>query len=577
MSVTNPWLTPYQRSYQQIKAKLIDDLKQIKGPNGNVLITDYSEGNILIMLISLFSAIAEVLHYYIDNMSRETFFSTARRFDSLVKHGELVDYHAHGAVAPTVDVIISRPLTSNYISAELQVSKGSQFVDNSGNVWTVVKDTKWSANTTEVTVPLIQHSAYTDTRIEGYVIPNVRTTGNNLRIQVPKLGNGNYYEHGTMTLKIAGESWVLVETFAFSGKFDKHFRTEVDANQNLYIVFGNGVQGVIPDPGYQITECKYYVTKGFNGNVASGQIVNLPNDIKNVVADAVCSNPYAAGGGTDYESFSQLKEHIPLHVRTLGVAITKQDFIDIAMQVPGVNKCAAEYECGRKLTLYITPDNGTTASSTLIDAVYEKLRSCAPLTTWLRVKSAGITEIILDITVTGRKSYSTSEIQNQMTQALMDKYSIENSQIGGQVRLSDIYALLDNLPMVDYLHINKFYIKPWPTTLYGNSQLLIGQFSMAKVSGSMTYYITFLTDTKFEVRANVNGYTVQGEVGSALQVVDSNNGNSFTLAISSNSYQSGYKYSIFISEPNKDYIEPGFNLPIFQESSQLTLTVNEVL
>ena len=100
---------------------------------------------------------------------------------------------------------------------------------------------------------------------------------------------------------------------------------------------------------------------------------------------------------------------------------------------------------------------------------------------------------------------------------------------------------------------------------------------MAKVSGSMTYYITFLTDTKFEVRANVNGYTVQGEVGSALQVVDSNNGNSFTLAISSNSYQSGYKYSIFISEPNKDYIEPGFNLPIFQESSQLTLTVNEVL
>ena len=58
MSVTNPWLTPYQRSYQQIKAKLIDDLKNIKGPSGETLITDYSEGNLLIMIISLFSAIA---------------------------------------------------------------------------------------------------------------------------------------------------------------------------------------------------------------------------------------------------------------------------------------------------------------------------------------------------------------------------------------------------------------------------------------------------------------------------------------------------------------------------------------
>ena len=124
MSVTNPWLTPYQRSYQQIKAKLIDDLKNIKGPSGETLITDYSEGNLLIMIISLFSAIAEVIHYYIDNMSRETFFGTARRFDSLVKHGELVDYHAHGAVAPTVDVVISRPLTSDKISSQLLISKG---------------------------------------------------------------------------------------------------------------------------------------------------------------------------------------------------------------------------------------------------------------------------------------------------------------------------------------------------------------------------------------------------------------------------------------------------------------------
>ena len=44
--ITNKWLNPYQRSFQQIKAKLIESLTTIKDKNGQTLITDYSEGNI---------------------------------------------------------------------------------------------------------------------------------------------------------------------------------------------------------------------------------------------------------------------------------------------------------------------------------------------------------------------------------------------------------------------------------------------------------------------------------------------------------------------------------------------------
>lgn len=577
MSVTNPWLTPYQRSYQQIKAKLIDDLKQIKGPNGNVLITDYSEGNILIMIISLFSAIAEVLHYYIDNMSRETFFSTARRFDSLVKHGELVDYHAHGAVAPTVDVVISRPITSEKISAQILISKGTIFTDTSGNRWLVTKDVNWYSNTTEVKVPCIQHEFFNDTNIAGTVIKNFFTGDQPRRIKVPPMGNGKQYEDGTMVLKIANVTWTLVETFAFSGKYDTHFRVEVDSNNNVYIVFGDGQHGMIPDPGYKITECTYYITSGANANVAAGSITNLPSDISTAVNDATCSNTYPAGGGTNYEDFDMLKEHIPLHVRTLGVAITKQDFIDLAMQVPGVNKVAADYECGRKLTLYITPDNGTVASSTLCERVYTTLSQKAPLTTWLNVKSAGVTEIKLDITVTGNKSFSSETITEQIDQALKDKYSIANSKIGGQVRVSDIYALIDNLSSVDYLHINMFYLKPWPTTIYGNSMLMIDQFIVHYAYGSMTYFLTFLSATGYQIRSKSGGIIKDGTIGKSITVIDTVNKVMFSLSLTPNNYQPGYRYSFLISEPNKDYVEPGFNLPVFTKSDQLNVKVNEVL
>ena len=73
MPTNNPWLTPYQRSFNSIKQQLINQLR-VKVPE----VTDYTEGNILILIISIFAAIAEVIHYYIDNTARETFFSTAR-------------------------------------------------------------------------------------------------------------------------------------------------------------------------------------------------------------------------------------------------------------------------------------------------------------------------------------------------------------------------------------------------------------------------------------------------------------------------------------------------------------------
>lgn len=146
-----------------------------------------------------------------------------------------------------------------------------------------------------------------------------------------------------------------------------------------------------------------------------------------------------------------------------------------------------------KLIVYISPDNGATADSNLIQKVYDVLHQNSPLTTWLTVKSAGKVNIILDVEVTGKKSYKTSEIQSQILSALFNAYSPENSDIGGSVRISDIYALIDNLESVDYLHLKKFYTKPWPTTVYGNKELILGQFQLDEANGShVLLYIFFL-------------------------------------------------------------------------------------
>lgn len=573
MGITNKWLNPYQRSYQQIKAKLVESLMGLKDKDGQKLITDYSEGNILIIILSLFAAIAEVLHYYVDNMARETFLSTARRYDSVVKHGALVDYHARAAIAATVDVILSRSITGNSIGAKLTIPQGTLFTDQSGNSWLSARDVTWYSNVTTCKVPIIQHEKYTTSALNNMVIP----TGDRVQLNLGTLPNGKYYEHGSMSLQIGGESWVLVETFAKSKPTDKHFMVSVDESLNPYIMFGDGTFGKKPAAGAKITNVVFYLTNGSQGNVKSNTITSVPSVISSSITDATVSNAYDAGGGSNYENFTMLKEHIPLSVKTLGVAITKEDFESLAMLVDGVNKAKADYECGRKLTVYISPDGGAVASSELISRVYNLLSQRAPMTTWLKVKSAGKVQIILEMDVTGKKSYKTAEIQTQILTALYNAYSPEQAEIGGSVRVSDIYALIDNLSTVDYLHLTKFYIKPWPTTIYGNKELTLGQFKLNKATGSMTYFITFNSSTTFTVRSVSNGYVATGSVGSSLQVVDKANGFDFSLDIQNNSYQSGYRYSITVSEPNHDYEDPGFNLPVFENASQLTLTVNEIV
>lgn len=573
MGITNKWLNPYQRSYQQIKAKLVESLMGLKDKDGQKLITDYSEGNILIIILSLFAAIAEVLHYYVDNMARETFLSTARRYDSVVKQGALVDYHARAAIAATVDVILSRSITGNSIGAKLTIPQGTLFTDQSGNSWLSARDVTWYSNVTTCRVPIIQHEKYTTSALNNMVIP----TGDRVQLNLGTLPNGKYYEHGSMSLRIGGESWVLVETFAKSKPTDKHFMVSVDESLNPYIMFGDGTFGKKPASGAKITNVVFYLTNGSQGNVKSNTITSVPSVISSSITDATVSNAYDAGGGSNYENFTMLKEHIPLSVKTLGVAITKEDFESLAMLVDGVNKAKADYECGRKLTVYISPDGGAVASSELISRVYNLLSQRAPMTTWLKVKSAGKVQIILEMDVTGKKSYKTAEIQTQILTALYNAYSPEQAEIGGSVRVSDIYALIDNLSTVDYLHLTKFYIKPWPTTIYGNKELALGQFQLNKATGSMTYFITFNSSTTFTVRSVSNGYVATGSVGGSLQVVDKANGFDFSLDIQNNSYQSGYRYSITVSEPNHDYEDPGFNLPVFENASQLTLTVNEIV
>ena len=570
MNLSNPWLDPLRRSYQQIKGRLIEKLLELKHPDGSPLITDTSEGNILVLILSLFAGIGEVIHYYIDNMARETFFSTARRYDSLLKHGALVDYHPKAATAAQCDITFTRPLTSS--DNAVTIARGTQVTDSNGNVWECLATVILPANSSQVTAKFIQHTLITG-QLNGTLIDDGK--GNPIML-LSNPGKGRYEQSSSSQVKVNGEAYTEVETFAYSKPADKHFMIVTAEDDSAKMVFGDGVYGYKPNVGQRVTG-NMYVTMGSKGNIEPAAITGSYEG---------CSySNFQAGGGSDYEDFDTLKRRIPLSTKTLGVAVTKQDYIDLALQIGEVSQAALEYICGRKLNIYISPVGGGVAPSGVCTRVKNYLALHAPLNTWLNVVPAGISNIVLDVDVVGRPSYKEQDIKNGIISALAAAYP-SDGPIGGKVRLSDIYALIDNVPSVDYLHLNKFYVMPWPKAIFGNAQLKVTGFNLEKTNGTARYLVEMISAnrvrilpydniTTFDSNAQTSYQQFEGDLKTEI-AVNYPQGFQFNIKFDGQGFKEGYKYEFTVSDANADYDKSGFNIPVFN-ASDLTLHITETL
>lgn len=566
MASLNKWLEPYRRSFDSIKGKLLSSLDTITDNEGRPLITDKSEGNIFVLIISMFSAIAEVLHFYIDNVARETFLPSARKYESLLRHAKLVDYHLKGAFAPRVTVGLSRQDTG----VGVNISSTTDVKDSNGNNWQPINDYFWPQNSSQKNIILVQHRPLTDT---SYSTDNII---NGRYLMVNNIPSGELYEEGTMQLSIGNEEYGLVETFAKSSPEDKHFTVEISNSANsssVLIVFGDGINGYKPSAsGGNTITLKFYVTKGENGAISKNGIQGTwPNS-----TGIQMSNIQASTSGANYEDFDTLKTRITNSVKILDVAISKEDFRDLALTRPGVGQAAVEYECGRKINVYIAAINGGDATG-LCGEVKEYILQHCPLTTWLDVKPVGITPIILSMDITGKKSFKKDYIHDQVMEALNNRYSAGNTRINESVRLSDIYALIDNLESVDYLNINKFYLLPWPKILNGGKSLTISNYDITQCKTPMEYILVKVSGN-WEVYAKTGGSgNLQKGNESRIVVDDTGNNNSFSFNVSTD-ITTGSRYSMYVTLGNAINQDPGFNLPVINSDGEgITLNITETL
>lgn len=486
MPFQNPWINYVDRTYEQIKQNVLQKMILFVPE-----LTDHTENNIFVRLLSVWAGIAEMLGYYIDNIAREVYLSTARRKDSAIKIAKLFDYRIRGVVAASVDLefSIDAPAVSDIqipIGTSVKTSNDIQFL------------------TTQAVTILAGESQATVSAIQQTLVPeSVVGVSDATEDQVYVLDSD--IVDNSVKVVVGAEEYAYVSTLAFQNSLDQVFTTSLNEENKMQVIFGNGIQGFIPPIGEDI-KVTYSKSEGFAGNLAENTVIKIDSNIITPNSEQISvTNPIRTSGGADIETLADLQKNIPLSVRTLQRAVTIQDYIDIAELQPGVIRADVRYDCGRFVDVYIVPEGGGIASQQLLDEVKDAFHDETRMVlTEVNPRPAGEILVLLEINVRVNPIFDTTRTLNLVASNLKTFIGVDNQDISGTVNIGDVYQTVENTEGVGNSEVILLSLVPIARIISGTAELDWDPKLLPGSTSEIVWRIKHVNATTYELQQGQN-------------------------------------------------------------------------
>jgi hypothetical protein len=190
-------------------------------------------------------------------------------------------------------------------------------------------------------------------------------TSNGSASQVFVLSENEVVEDSIQIFVQAGdiyEPWSQVTHLSDWGPADAVYRAEIDENNFVFIIFGDGISGAIPNNLAGI-KAVYSVGGGNIGNISANIIENidyvpgLTSVQLNALTEFVdAGNPESTGvGGADPEDNTSIRRNASRAIRAVNRAVSLEDYESIALFVDNVGKANASADVWTSVTLYVAP------------------------------------------------------------------------------------------------------------------------------------------------------------------------------------------------------------------------------
>jgi uncharacterized phage protein gp47/JayE len=418
--------------------------------------TDLSENDLGVLLIELFAYAADITLYYQTRIAGNLFPETADEPDALLQLLRLIGYELRPPAPATADLSVTFTAAAG---TPILLPAGTPFSTRllSGEtlVFETVRDTRIGAALQPDARGL--RTYYPVTVAEGRSVPAERVgDGDGSPGQLFVL-RGRPVIDGSVTVEVTEAGgrtrWRRVETLAHSTPADRDFVVRRDIAGGATVTFGDGSYGRTPQGPVDVA---YRTGGGPAGNLpANTRFTSTAAGVQGAV------NPYPAAGGAPAEDAWTAVRLAPRLYRTQERAVTVEDYVDLALQVPGVGKARVVAANWNDVVLYIAPSGQVAQPSELLRRqVLAHLERRRMLTTTIRLVGPSPADVYLGARIRAHPYFLNSEVREAVENAVAGYLAYEAIDFGVEIYLSRIYELIQDLEQVASLTVFKFSRDP---------------------------------------------------------------------------------------------------------------------
>ena len=221
------------------------------------------------------------------------------------------------------------------------------------------------------------------------------------------------------------------------------------------LTFGDGRLGALLPTGQENIRAHYRTGIGLDGNVKAGQLKLLMT--RPLGAKAV-TNPVASSGAQDPEKLADARRNAPLQTLTLGRIVSLQDYEDFARSFSGIAKAHAVWVWtseGRGVFVTVALPGGArpSAKDTTLGTLRKALHDFGNPLVPVFVVPGTITPFALGGEVVVRADRIPERVKSDIDTVLHDYYTFEARQFSQNVALSEVVALIQNVPGVESVRL----------------------------------------------------------------------------------------------------------------------------